>query len=154
MKKTTLSQSVLTAIKEQDVHIRPRWHYSVLIAIGTIASLLAGLLLAYITSLSFMAWRIATAATPAYGARQNFAELAAEFPWPALIIAILLVAAGIYIMREHSRLYRKHLGMVIAAFIVTSIFIGLIFSSFGIGTPDMQGNGRHTTPWQGRWNNR
>lgn len=132
-KNDGIQQAVLERIQTGDVHMRPRIFFVLISLIGVTATIMASIVMAYLTSMMIFITRITTADTPAYGARQNLAESFASFPWWALILAVGLFAIGVIILRKYSRLYRVHLRTVIALVAATVLVLGLLLFSLNIG---------------------
>ena len=85
----TISASVMDQIKSGKVRMKPRAYYVALSVASVGAVILAGISIAYLSSIMFYWIRIQTADTMAWGARANLNESIASFPWWAALIVIV-----------------------------------------------------------------
>ena len=148
---TSIESAVMSQIKGGKVRMKPRVLFTLLTLSGVGAVLAGGVLMAYVISILTYNVRIETAATPAYGARQNLSDALASFPWWAVAAAALFGALGIWLLRRHSHMYRYPLGLIIGAFLLLSTFLGIGLSFAGFAHPEpgtRQPAGQHQ-PGQG-----
>ena len=149
MKKTksSIQTTVMGQIEGGRVHMHSRLYFGLITATTVVAGILGGVLLAYATSIVSYILRIQTASTPAYGARSNLADALGSFPWWLLLIAGLLIAVAIWLMRRYSQAYRHARMPIIAIFLVASIAVGIGLSFVNTDhndTQNLRGNGRQT----------
>lgn len=142
--KSAIQRAVLEQIASGKVHMRPRVFFSLITAIGVAASIIASVVMAYLTSMAVFSLRIATASTPAYGARRNLAESFAQFPWWAVIVAAGLLFGGVVLLRKYGRIYRVSLRSIALLFVAATLVLGLVFFSLNIGHPSEGSNGRNS----------
>lgn len=129
----SISQTVMSQIKEGKVTIKPRAYFSLLAISSAIIIILSGVITSYLSSIIFYWIRIETSNRIAYGARANLNELIESFPWWALIFAITLFVFAIVLVHRHGKMYR-HKSSTIAIILVTiSLCIGLSLSLLGLG---------------------
>ena len=76
---TDIKASVMDQIKSGKVHMKPRPYYTLLGLTSVGAVVLAGVAIAYLSSIVFLWFRILAADTMAYGARANLSESIATF---------------------------------------------------------------------------
>lgn len=144
-----LQQDVMDRINSGSVRMKPRIYFSILWLAGIVATITAGLSVAYLISvLSYIA-RIQTATTPAYGARQNLSTALAEFPWLAVFVLILSGLTSIWLMRRYSRAYRHSISKVVLIFLAISCILGIGLSYTDIGKPRTHGNNTDATGQRG-----
>jgi cytochrome bd-type quinol oxidase subunit 2 len=144
-KKQSLQDVVMQRISSGEVDMKPRAYFALLGVATVAASLLAGILLAYVTSIFTYIIRIQTADTPAYGAKANLAAALAEFPWWLLLVALASVFFAVWFARRNSRLYRRSFVSVAVAFVVISAIVGIGFSYAGIGHSSQEGDSPAST---------
>lgn len=140
----TISSSVMDQIKSGKVHMKPRVYYVALSVASIGAVLLAGITLAYLSSIMFFWVRIQTADTMAWGARANLSESIASFPWWTALLSIALLAVAVFLVRRHGRMYRHKTSTIAVILIVCSLLLGFILSLLDVGnshTPNIP-NGR------------
>ena len=140
----TISSLVMDQIKSGKVHMKPRAYYVALSVASIGAVLLAGITLAYLSSIMFFWVRSQTADTMAWGARANLSESIASFPWWTALLSIALLAVAVFLVRRHSRMYRHKTSTIAVILIVCSLLLGFILSLLDVGnshTPNIL-NGR------------
>lgn len=142
-KSSTVSKDVMQRIDNGSVRMRPRVYFVLLAAMSFAAITGAALSLAYGASIVFFWVRIQTAETFAWGARSNLEQSLRSFPWWALVLAVGMLAATVWLVKKHSSLYRYKTSWVVAGIVGVSVVLGVIASQFGVGknhTPDTQQN--------------
>jgi len=143
---TDIRASVMNQIKSGKVHMKPRSYYALLglVSVSTVA--LAGIATAYLSSIVFFWFRILTADTMAYGARANLSESIASFPWWAIVLAALLLAAAVMLVRKQGQMYKHKTSSLVLVIITCSLLLGFGLSFLNVGdshTPNQgQGQGR------------
>lgn len=136
-KSSSISGAVMSQIKHGKVRMKPKL-YHVLLGIASIGSVIAtGFTIAYLSSIMFFWIRIQTSNTMAWGARANLEDSIASFPWWALMIAVILLIATTYLVRNQGRLYKHKTSTIALVIITASILLGLILSMFDIGKNHM-----------------
>lgn len=131
--KSDIQSTVMDQINSGKLNMKPRIYFTILWLLGIFASIGAGLSFAYFINMLTYVVRIQTAATPAYGARQNLDNAIANFPWWVLVLSVLLIVIAIWLMRKYSRIYRYKLSLVIVIFLFVSTLIGVGMSYLNIG---------------------
>lgn len=143
----SISEDVMQKIKQGDVQMKPRQYFTLLSIVVTMAVLLAGLAVSYLSSIIFFWIRIESSSRMAYGARRNLSEAIAEFPWWAVFVAVGLVILAVILVRKHGTMYRHKASTVTVAIVLLSLFIGFIMYTVGIGEI---GNSQHGNQDGGR----
>lgn len=149
---SSIQAAVLDQIRSGKVRMKPRLYFSVLTAITVLAATAAALVMSYLISITTFIIRIQTANTPARGARANLSEALANFPWWAVLLAALLLATALWLMRTHGRMYRHRLSTLVLGFLVISLALGVGMSYMSIGHPEtgVGGKGEHMLEGGGR----
>ena len=145
--KSSIQTTVMQEIEGGHVHMHSRLYFSLIAVTTVLAGVLGGVLLAYATSIASYIVRIQTASTPAYGARSNLADAIASFPWWLLVIAGLLIAGAVWMMRRYGQAYRHARTPIIVIFLLVSIALGVGLSFVNTDHSDGQnqrGNSRRT----------
>lgn len=148
---TNISTAVMGQIQSGKVHMKPRLYYALLSLLSVGVVVLAGLSIAYLSSVVFFWLRIMSADTMAYGARANLAEALASFPWWAPILALgLLVAAALLIHRQ-GRMYRHKMSTIILVITACALLLGGVLSFFGVGDLQTSHMSGQSGQGRGRW---
>lgn len=134
--QTQLSASVMDQIKGGKVRMKPRSYYTLLTTVAAGAVVASGLTLAYLSSIVFFWLKIQTAETMAFGARMRLSDAIASFPWWALLLATVLLAASVMLVRHQGRMYKHRTSTIVLVIVAGALLLGLIFSLFDIGKPD------------------
>ena len=130
---TDTGQSVMTKIKSGQVRMRPRLFYVLVSFITGAIILLSSLLVSYLMTIVFFWVRIQTANTMAFGARVKLSEAVSSFPWWALILAGLLFALAVFLIRRQGQMYKHRLSTIVAILLAISLVLGMFLSILGIG---------------------
>ena len=145
---TSISTSVMDKIKNGQVHMRPRLYYAALSIVTIGAVILSGITVTYLLSIAFFWLRIITSDTMAYGARANFNEAIASFPWWTLALAALLLTAAILLVRKQGRIYKHKTSSIVILIIISSLVLGFGLS-FVVMDPHTPGvNDRPGQGWR------
>lgn len=135
--------------------MRPAIYFSLLSVLTIIASLSAGVAMAYLSSIAFFWVRTIGINSRAYGLRRNLAETIASFPWWAVIIFFTLTVLAVFLIRRYGHIYRHKSRYLFLIMISVALIAGLVMSSFGIGDLNhSERNGQGTSekgPW---WQNK
>jgi hypothetical protein len=137
MKKPTstdISQSVMAQIKSGNVRMKPRMYFGLLGVVSVLTIVLAGISVAYLSSILFFWLRVQTADTMAWGARANLSQSIAEFPWWALVAATALLALAVMLVRRHGLMYRHKTSTIALILVVSSLLLGLGLSYLNVGS--------------------
>ncbi len=150
--ESSIQAAVLDQIRSGKVRMKPRQYFTLLTALTVLASAAAALVTSYLIGIMTFIVRIQTADTPARGARANLSEALANFPWWAVVFAALLLAAALWLMRTHGRMYRHRLSVLVLGFVLVSVALGVGMSYMSIGHPEsgVGGNGEHMLEGGGR----
>ena len=132
-KNVTLSTQVMAQIRSGRVRMKPHWHYTLLAVVVTGSVVAASIVSAYLISIVFFWVRIQTADTIAWGARAKLNETLDSFPWYLLGVAMLLIAAVVWLVRRQGNMYKYKTSTT--ALMIASIFVvlGLAVSYVDIG---------------------
>jgi glucan phosphoethanolaminetransferase (alkaline phosphatase superfamily) len=139
-KPTAIQAKVMGEIHSGSLRMKPKIFFTLLWALGIIASLGAGLAFAYFISILTFLIRIQTASTPAYGARQNLSETIATFPWWSVILTLVLAGIAFWLLRKYSRIYRYRMSVIILIFVGVSMLMGIGMSYSNIVHSTRQNN--------------
>lgn len=132
-------------IQAGTVTMKPRIYFGALVALAALTSVAAGLATAYLTSIVYFWLRIMSSGTMAYGARSRLSEAIATFPWWLLILAAVLGAAAVMLVRRQGHMYRHRTSALVLVLVLVSLLIGAGFSALNIGQPYAQ---QHTSTMQ------
>ena len=135
----------MQSIQAGTVTMRPRVYFSLLTVLTVLTSIAAGITMAYLISVLTFWLRIITADTMAYGARSRLSEALATFPWWLLVLAIILGAAAVMLVRRQGHMYKHRTSTLVLVLIATSLLVGIGFSYLNIGHPYAQ---QHTSTLQ------
>lgn len=153
-KATDISQSVMAQIKSGRVRMKPRVYYSLLGVVSAVAIILAGISVAYLSSIFFYWLRIQTADTMAWGARANLSQSIAEFPWWVLLAATALLALAVMLVRRHGQMYRHKTSTIALILVACSLLLGLGLSYLNVGASHTPKRVDSSERMQGqRWKN-
>lgn len=112
-----MRESVMKAIHEQEVRMRPRWQFvlvSVLVATGTITLMLA---IMYALSLAvFFLHQSGAWFVPAFGAR-GWMEFMRSVPWLLVVLVSAFIVLLEVLVRRYQFVYRKPLMLSVAGII-------------------------------------
>ncbi|MBW4062120.1 hypothetical protein HJC99_06115 [Candidatus Saccharibacteria bacterium] len=129
MKQSDIAAKVMQEIDTKQVTMLPRWHFlatGILSVFGMLA--LSGLVV-YLMNVITIALRIQIIDRPMLGARQRLSDLLTNFPWWAVIIAVIAIAGLVWLLRKNSRLYRVKLGWTLILVLVIGVILGLLVST-------------------------
>lgn len=119
-------------ISSGQIKMKPKAYY---VSIGFL-TLIATILLSFVTLYLVSVWsfwlRVNLSSGPAFGARRNLAGLVSTFPWWALILGILALAALVYTIKKTGHLYKIRLRHLVPIMLAIFIFIGFILSYSGL----------------------
>lgn len=132
-KKTDISQSVMAQIKSGNVRMKPRMYFGLLGVVSVLTIVLAGVSVAYLSSILFFWFRVQTADGMAWGARANLSQSIAEFPWWALVSATVLLALAVLLVRRHGLMYRHKTSTIALILVACSLLVGLGLSYLNVG---------------------
>jgi len=147
----TIGESVMRQIKSGSVRMRPRSYYALLGGVSIVATLLAGITIAYLSSIVFFWIRVITADTMAYGARANLSASISSFPWWALVLAIGLTVVAVVLVRKQGRMYRHKTSTILVGIVACSLVLGFGLSFLEIGrwhTPNQVNEAGQGQGWQ------
>jgi glucan phosphoethanolaminetransferase (alkaline phosphatase superfamily) len=146
--KSAIQAQVMKQIISGEVRMRPKIYFSMLGIITVCAGVAGGLMLAYVVSLASYTLRIASAATPAYGARENLAEALLGFPWWLVVFAAAFIALAVWLMRRYGHMYRYNTAWIVTVFVVVSLLLGVGLSFTELGHSEgglMRGRGANSS---------
>lgn len=128
-----ISQNVLSQIKNGDVKMRPRTYFTLLSSLIIIASIIAGIILSYLSSIIFFWIRITASDSAAYGARRNLSELVSSFPWWSILVIVGLIALITFLIRRYGNLYKHKTRDIVIVILLISVIFGAGLSALGFG---------------------
>ncbi|HZJ34685.1 MAG TPA: hypothetical protein VFD55_01575 [Candidatus Angelobacter sp.] len=127
-KNSAIEEKVMKKIHSGKIHMRPKSHFIYLSALSTISIVLLTFIATYFISFATLWFRVQAAKGPAFGARQNLAELAGSFPWWALIMGLISLAGAIYFIHKTGQMYKLRLQYLVPILLTVLIALGFIFS--------------------------
>jgi len=145
--KSSIQTTVMQQISDGRVRMHSRLYFSIITAVSIVAGLAGGALITHNVSIATFMIRIQGASTPAYGARSNLAEAIGEFPWWLVVVAGLMIAVAIWMMRRYGRAYRHERTPLVAIFLLASVVLGISLSFVNTDhndTQDLRGNSRRS----------
>jgi cytochrome bd-type quinol oxidase subunit 2 len=155
-KSKSITDNVMTQIERQRVTMRPKWHFMLLAAAGTVTIGLLATLNAYLIDLVTIAIRIQGSSRPMYGARSRLDDMLTNFPWLLVVAAVASFVLLVWLLRRSARLYRvRTVWLVLAALLISTTF-GLLLSHAPFNSGNHQGQpqgsmrGYNTTRQYGR----
>lgn len=147
----TISASVMDQIKSGNVRMKPRAYYVALSIVSVAAVILAGVSIAYLSSIMFYWFRIQTADTMAWGARANLNESIASFPWWAVLLSLGMLAVAVLLVRSHGHMYKHKTSTIAVIVIVSSLLLGFSLSLFDVGKSHMPNQQNSRGQGQGQY---
>lgn len=129
--KSDIGRNVLDRINSGEVTMHSRLYFMLISSAGLVAAFASAILLAYFVRVVTISLRIASADTPAYGARQNLEQLWASFPWWAAGLAIVCGALALWLLRRYGRLYRYRMSRIVIGFVAAVAMAGVLMSFVG-----------------------
>ena len=148
---SSISDAVMDQIRQDKVHMKSRSYHMLLGIVSFGSVVLAGIALAYLFNIIFLWFRVLGADTMAYGARANLGESVASFPWWALVLAALLLAVAVLLVRQQGRVYRHKTVTIVLIVVACSMLLGSVLTFFDVGRSHTlnQPNGSSQGPgWQ------
>jgi len=139
-----IENKVMSKIKGEHLHMQSKAHFVILGIVSIIAIILAVILATYFISVLSLFIRLQIAQGPAYGVQRNLAYLLQTFPWQALLLGLLFIAAAIYLIIKSGKMYKIRLRYLVPTIIIAIFSIGLLlsFSSLqNLGNRNPSGNG-------------
>jgi hypothetical protein len=125
---SSIESKVMEQIESGRVKMRPHYYYSLVTVLSVFMVAVLAIALSYLLSLTSLWLRIQTASGRAYGARQNLTSLVNNFPWWAVILALVAIAGLIILVKKIGPLYRIRLVHLIPAIIIVAAIIGYSLS--------------------------
>ncbi len=127
-KISPIEELVMSKIKKGEVHMKPHSYYILLGILSILSVSLLGFIAAYFMSIATLWTRIEVAQGPAYGAKQNLANMLGTFPWWALLLGALSLFCIIYFVKKIGPLYKVRLVYLVPIIIALFVAVGFIFS--------------------------
>ncbi len=152
-KQLTIADDVLSRIKKGEVQMKPSIYFALLSAASLVASLAAGLVMAYLSSIMFFWFKIMNASGNAYGVKNNFIQTVSSFPWWTILIFIASVVSIVFMIRRFGVTYRHKTRNIALIVITISLIAGFTLSSLGVGdlghsTGNQQNSQSHGPRWK------
>lgn len=153
-KQPTIADDVLSRIKKGEVQMKPSIYFAILSAVSLVASLAAGLVMVYLSSIVFFWFKIINASGNAYGVKNNFIQAVSSFPWWTILVFIASAVFMVFMIRRFGIAYRHKTRNIALIVIAVSLIAGATLSSLGVGgmghSTGNQQNGQSHGPW---WKN-
>ena len=122
-KENSVRNDIMDAIRNGEVHMRPRWHFILFSAFAVVGTILVFLTLIYVVSLAVFFTRESGAFfAPSFGAR-GWLALLRGLPWLLISLVLVFIVLLEVLVSRFRFVYRKPLVVSIGA-IVTLIFLG------------------------------
>lgn len=122
----SIKNSVMQAIRERKVQMRPRWHFVLLSALAATGALLGLLTLMYVFSLwVFFLQQNGAWFAPSFGMR-GWIELFRSLPWLLIILSCAFIVILETLVRRYEFVYKKPLMLSIAGIFVIVIGGGML----------------------------
>ncbi len=123
-----IEKSVMTRIKTGQTKMHPKSYFIFLSTLLISAITLLGFVASYFVSIAIFWIKVQSASGPAYGARQNLAEMIESFPiWQTFIGAALLVIV-IILVNKVGKIYKIRLMYLIPLIISIILLTGIAIS--------------------------
>ena len=132
MTKPSMSDQIMGEIHAGRLDMRPRWHFIALSGLGLASLVLLAGVSAYLVDVISLAIRIQIINRPMYGARAHLSDLITDFPWWAVMCAVLTLGLAVWLIRRSSRLYRWPIAWVILTVMAIAMALGLAWSALPI----------------------
>jgi hypothetical protein len=121
-----LRDTVLTAIEDGDVRMRPRWHFALVAALAASGTVVATLAVLYLCSFAvFVLQRSGAWDAPSLGARGLYAFLLSA-PWLVILAALAFVVALEMLVRRYAFAYRRPLLVTLAILVLLMLLGSLV----------------------------
>lgn len=149
-KKHIISEKVLKRIKTGEVSMRPAIYFSLLSVSIIITSILAGVVMSYLSSILFFWTKIIISDSKSYGLHRNLNEIISTFPWWTIILFVILLVFIIFLIRRYGNLYRQKSEHILIIILSATLIIGFVMSNFNIGRLNHSGrnNNQEIPRWQ------
>jgi len=120
-----IGEGVMKAIREGQVHMRPRWHFLLISALSVTGACIVLLTLLYVTSLGFFFLRDSGAwYAPSFGGRGWFGLLY-SLPWILIVFVLIFILILEMLVRRYTFVYKKPLLISVVAILAVVLFGGL-----------------------------
>jgi hypothetical protein len=124
--KKEIKESVLKAIADGRVSMRPRWHFVLTAALAATGIVILGLAILYLASFIFFVLReTGILFVPAFGASGFFAFMRA-LPWLLILLTIVFVAILEVLVRRFAFAYRRPLAYSVLGIVGTVLLGGFL----------------------------
>jgi hypothetical protein len=120
----SVENEVMAKITAGQVKMHPRAYYTLVTVLSVAVIAILAVALGYLISLASLWLRIQKAAGPAYGARQNLTTLVDNFPWWAVVLAVLTIVALAIVIKRVGAFYKIKLAYLVTAIIVVAAAAG------------------------------
>lgn len=128
MSSKDITDQVMERIEKERIAMRPRWHFTFLAILSTISVILLSAATIYLVNVLTFKIRIETSDAPMYGARQRLDYMTANFPWWLLILALVSLAALVWLLRRRSSIYRWRTAWIVTAAVALSLIFGILLA--------------------------
>jgi len=125
--KINIGEKVMSQIRRGQVKIRPRWYF----LLGSIAMVL-GLAGLAIVSIFFVS--LVTFSLRSHGpmGAVRFEQLLSNFPWMAVLVAVVGLVLAIWMLRKYDFSYKKNFTLIITIFVSAILLAGLLINFSGL----------------------
>lgn len=129
-----IKENVMEQIRLGRVKMKPRMYFiagSILTFSGLVASVIIS---TFLVGLIRFSLRV-------HGpmAQYRYDQLMANFPWWTVILAVVSLAAGIWLLRQYDFSYKKEPWIILSGFILAILLAGIIIDMAGLNNRLLQG---------------
>ncbi len=121
---SSVEDEVMAKITTGQIKMHPRVYYTLVTVLSVAVVAILAVALGYLISLASLWLRIQKAAGPAYGARQNLTTLVDNFPWWAVVLAILAVVVLVMMIKKVGAFYKIKLVYLVMGIIIVAVAVG------------------------------
>lgn len=125
-RQINITKNVMSKIKKEEIKMKPRWYF----VVGSVSAFLAvvGLIIFSVFLISLVTFSLRSHG-PMGEVRMQ--EILSNFPWWALVLAIVGMAGGITMLRKYDFSYKKNFMYIILAVIVAVLVSGVLINFLG-----------------------
>lgn len=121
-----IKEQIMGKIKSGEIKIKPKWYF----IIGSFASII-GLVGTALVTIFFTNLFLFTLRTNSYRG-YRLEKIILNFPWWALLIAVLGFVLGIYFLKKYDFSYKKNFVIIIVSIILSIFIAGWLFNVMGV----------------------
>ena len=119
-----IETTVMDKIQSGQVKMHARTYYILVTVLSVAAVAVLAVALSYLVSLAGLWLRIQTTSGRAWGAQRNLTTLVDNFPWWAVVLAVVALAGLVLIVKKLGSLYKIRLAYLVSAIVLVALLIG------------------------------